>query len=165
MSTATVDRLLARQTRGRASTPAVSIALLPLDDTPTVARFAAQLTQSCARLSGGAHRVDAADARVVAGEDFDRGRLASWSNDLENEYELVVYVAETEPTPWTESCLRQADLVVVVADATTGAPRSAWWRAWSTVITARIGARSSSWCIPRRPVMLGARCAGSNHAR
>jgi Predicted esterase of the alpha-beta hydrolase superfamily len=121
VSTVAVDRLLARQTRGRVSTPAVSIALLPLDDTPTVARFAAQLTQSCARLSGGAHRVDAADARVIAGEDFDRGRLASWSNDLENEYELVVYVADTEPTPWTETCLRQADLVLVVADATTGA--------------------------------------------
>ena len=120
VSTATVDRLLARQTRGRASTPAVSIAILPIDDTPAVQHFIAQLNQSCQRLTGGAHRVDVAAARVVAGTDLDRGRLASWSNDLENEYELVMYHAETEPTPWTESCLRQADLVVVVADATTG---------------------------------------------
>lgn len=120
VSTATVDRLLTRQARGRVSTPAVSIAILPLDTTPAVRRFVEQLTESCARLTGGAHCVDVSAAREVAGADLDRSRLASWSNDLENEYALVMYYAETEPTPWTESCLRQADLVVVVGDATTG---------------------------------------------
>lgn len=121
VSTATVDRLLERQsTRGRNSTPAVSIAILPIDDTPAVRQFAALLTQSCSRLTGGAHRVDTADARRIAGADLDHGALAAWSSDLEQEYALVVYYAETEPTPWTETCLRQADLVLVVGDATTG---------------------------------------------
>jgi predicted acylesterase/phospholipase RssA/CRP-like cAMP-binding protein len=120
VSTATVDRLLARQTRGIASTPAVSIAILPIDDTPAVADFINRLTESCERLTGGARRVDIDAARAVAGADLDRGVLASWSNDLEHEHALVIYAAETEPTAWTESCLRQADLVVVVADATTG---------------------------------------------
>ncbi len=121
VSTATVDRLLERQsTRGRASTPAVSIAILPIDDTPAVRQFAALLTQSCSRLTGAAQRVDVADARTVAGVDLDHGRLVAWSNELEQEYSLVVYYGETEPTPWTEACLRQADVVLVVADATTG---------------------------------------------
>ena len=120
ISTATVDRLLSRQTRGLASTPAVSIAILPIDDTPAVAHFATLLTESCARLTGGARRIDIAAARAIAGDDLDRARLASWSNDLEQEHALVIYLAETEPTPWTESCLRQADLVVVVGDGTTG---------------------------------------------
>jgi len=120
ISTATVDRLLVRQTRGLASTPAVSIAILPIDDTPAVARFTALLTESCERLTGGARHVDIATARAVAGADLDRERLAAWSNDLEHDHALVIYLAETEATPWTESCLRQADLVLVVADATTG---------------------------------------------
>ena len=120
VSTATVDRLLERQTRGRSSTPAVSIAILPIDSTPAVLRFSALLTESCDRLAGGAQRVDVADARLAAGEDLDQGRLAAWSNDLEQDNALVVYHADSEPTPWTESCLRQADLVLVVADATTG---------------------------------------------
>ncbi len=120
VSTATVDRLLARQRVGRVSTPAVSIAILPLDATPPVMRCIDQLTRSWARLTGGAHLVNVDDAQVVAGEGLDRGRMASWSNDLEGDNALVVYLAEPEPTPWTETCLRQADLVLVVADATTG---------------------------------------------
>ncbi|MEP6622894.1 MAG: cyclic nucleotide-binding and patatin-like phospholipase domain-containing protein [Acidimicrobiia bacterium] len=120
VSTATVDRLLMRQTRGITSTPAVSIAILPIDDTPAVAHFITGLTESCERLTGGARRVDIDAARAIAGDDLDRERLAAWSNDLEHDNALVLYLAETEPTPWTESCLRQADLVVVVGDATTG---------------------------------------------
>ncbi len=120
ISTATVDRLLMRQTRGLATTPAVSIAILPIDDTPAVAQFTARFTESCARIAGGARRVDIDTARTVAGNDLDRERLAAWSNDLEHDNALVLYLAESEPTPWTESCLRQADLVVVVGDATTG---------------------------------------------
>ena len=120
VSTATVDRLLARQRVGRVSTPAVSVAILPLDCTPAVMHFVDQLTRSCARLAGDAHQVSVEDARRVAGDDLDRGRMASWSNDLEGDHALVVYLAEPEPTPWTEACLRQADLVVVVGDATTG---------------------------------------------
>ena len=120
VSTATVDRLLARQRVGRVSTPAVSVAILPLDCTPVVTHFVDLLTRSCARLAGDAHQVSVEDARRVAGDDLDRGRMASWSNDLEGDHALVLYLAEPEPTPWTEACLRQADLVVVVGDATTG---------------------------------------------
>lgn len=44
--------------------------------------------------------------------------LHHWLEEREATHDFVVYVADTESSPWTEQCLRQADHVVVVADAT-----------------------------------------------
>ena len=46
-------------------------------------------------------------------------RLARWCSELETENEVVVYRADPEPTAWTRVCVRQADLLLLVADATT----------------------------------------------
>ncbi len=43
--------------------------------------------------------------------------LVSWLNLQESRNSIIVYEADAEPTEWTERCLRQADHVVLVADA------------------------------------------------
>ena len=119
ISTEMVDRLLRSRVVGRPSTPVVSIALLPLDDEAAVHRFGEHFERALARLTGSAREIDSAAAVAAVGEDLDGGRLAQWCSDLETENEVVVYHADPEPTPWTRACIRQADLLLLVADATT----------------------------------------------
>jgi predicted acylesterase/phospholipase RssA/CRP-like cAMP-binding protein len=119
ISTEMVDRLLRSRLVGRPSTPVVSIALLPLDDEPAVHEFGAHLEHALARLAGSARQIDSAAAKAAVGDSLDPGRLAQWCSDLETENDVVVYHADTQPTPWTRACIRQADLLLLVADATT----------------------------------------------
>ena len=44
-------------------------------------------------------------------------RLAAWFAEREAGYEIVVYEASHEPGAWTDACVRQADLVLLVASA------------------------------------------------
>ena len=119
ISTEIVERLLRSQVLGRPSTPVVSITILPLDPTRPVFEFAERLEQSLARLAGSSRRVDAAAATAAVGEELEGHRLAAWCSDLEAEYDVVVYEADPEPTEWTRACIRQADLLMPVADSTT----------------------------------------------
>jgi predicted acylesterase/phospholipase RssA/CRP-like cAMP-binding protein len=120
ISTEMVDRLLRSQVVGRPSTPVVTIALLPLGPEPSVGEFADRLERSLARLTGSARRVTAEHAVQAIGDEPEGHQLARWYSDLETENEVVVYLADPEPTTWTRSCVRQADLLLLVADATTG---------------------------------------------
>jgi predicted acylesterase/phospholipase RssA/CRP-like cAMP-binding protein len=119
ISTEMVDRLLRSRIVGRPSTPVVSICLLPLDAEPALHAFSAQLERALARLTGSARQVDLDAAVAAVGDELDPGRFAQWSSDLEADHEVVVYRADPEPTPWTRACIRQADLLLLVADATT----------------------------------------------
>ena len=45
-------------------------------------------------------------------------RLVRWLSEVEHEHSYVLYVCDAEPTEWSQRCLRQADQVIYVADAT-----------------------------------------------
>lgn len=45
-------------------------------------------------------------------------RLIKWLNDLELEYEFMFFECDPEPSSWNDKCLRQADHIVLLADAT-----------------------------------------------
>jgi predicted acylesterase/phospholipase RssA/CRP-like cAMP-binding protein len=119
IGTEVVERLLRSQVRGRPSTPVVSIAMLPLDASPPVADFAERFERALARLTGSARLVDAGAAAAAVGDELEGHRLAAWCSDLEGEHDVVVYQADPEPTAWTRACIRQADLLLPVADATS----------------------------------------------
>ena len=40
----------------------------------------------------------------------------AWLDDRERRHRYLIYQADASPTPWTERCLRQADIVLVVGD-------------------------------------------------
>jgi NTE family protein len=119
ISTEMVDRLLLSRLVGRPSTPVVSIALVPLGPEPPVREFAERLERALARLTGSAREIDSVAAATAVGDELEGPALAAWSEDLEAENDVVVYRADPEPTTWTRACIRQADLLLLVADATT----------------------------------------------
>jgi NTE family protein len=43
--------------------------------------------------------------------------VSSWLNALESDADLIVYLADDTLTPWTRTCIRQADTVLLVATA------------------------------------------------
>jgi NTE family protein len=45
-------------------------------------------------------------------------RLVQWLNKVEHEHDCLLYQCDTQPTEWSKRCLRQADQVIYVADAT-----------------------------------------------
>ncbi|HEY3724002.1 MAG TPA: cyclic nucleotide-binding and patatin-like phospholipase domain-containing protein [Acidimicrobiia bacterium] len=117
ISTEMVDRLLRSRVVGRPSTPVVTIALVPLGPEPAVRSFSAQLERALGRLTGSVRQIDSVAATAMLGDELEG--LAAWSEELETEHEVVIYRADREPTPWTRASVRQADLVLLVADATT----------------------------------------------
>jgi predicted acylesterase/phospholipase RssA/CRP-like cAMP-binding protein len=47
-------------------------------------------------------------------------RLLEWLMDLEDRFEMVVYLSDDDDSSWTRTAVRQADVVLVVADVTRG---------------------------------------------
>ncbi|OCP01930.1 MULTISPECIES: patatin-like phospholipase family protein [unclassified Ensifer] len=56
-----------------------------------------------------------------AGIPLDDQPVLDWLNQLETRAEIIVYVADDGPSDWTHVCIRQADSVLLVAEA-TGSP-------------------------------------------
>jgi len=54
-----------------------------------------------------------------------RGRDAAWFSERERDYSFVLYVADGSTPTWRELCLRQADALLLLADAAT-APPAVW---------------------------------------
>jgi lysophospholipid hydrolase len=93
--------------------------------------FAARLAASLARLGRVRHLtstvVDRDLGRPGVAQAFDREdwstRLVEWLAEQEVDHRFVVYESDAGLTPWTERTVRQADHVVVVADAAADARR------------------------------------------
>jgi NTE family protein len=54
------------------------------------------------------------------GSSFDDAAISLWLNSLEVDSEFIFYVADPTPTDWTRKCIRQADLLLLVATARAG---------------------------------------------
>ncbi|WP_192177955.1 patatin-like phospholipase family protein [Mesorhizobium amorphae] len=54
-----------------------------------------------------------------AGRPIDDQPILNWLNELEAQAEFVVYVADEEPNEWTRVCIRQADTVLLLANASS----------------------------------------------
>lgn len=100
---------------------AVSIALVPLRLKSSFRSFVDRLT---AAMDADLHLTSAEVDRQLgpgtsrlAEHDPQAGPLVSWLNQRESVAKVIVYEADPEPSEWTERCLRQADHIVLVADA------------------------------------------------
>ncbi len=86
--------------------------------------FAEQL-EVALRTCGSVKTVSAASVEAGLGRDHvgsspgsaaDLG-VAAWLNRLESAHDMVIYLADPRPSPWTRRCLRQADRTLLVARA------------------------------------------------
>jgi predicted acylesterase/phospholipase RssA/CRP-like cAMP-binding protein len=119
ITTQLVRRLVRSLRDGPPTSPIETIAVVPLGRSPAVMEFDERLHAALHRLTGASNHVTIG-AMVAALGDLDSvsgERLASWFAKLETGYQVVVYEAHEEPGPWTEACVRQADLVLLVGDA------------------------------------------------
>jgi predicted acylesterase/phospholipase RssA/CRP-like cAMP-binding protein len=108
-------------------TPVTTVAVVPIDPGPP-ADFAPRLGAALADLVDSVTVLDRAGVEGALGQDEDSGLvdpagLARLLTDQEATHDLTVLVASTDDEKWTDACVRQADLVLMVADATRGPRR------------------------------------------
>ncbi len=44
-------------------------------------------------------------------------KLSHWLEQQENKYQIIIYVADAQPSQWTQRCVRQSDELFLIADA------------------------------------------------
>jgi predicted acylesterase/phospholipase RssA/CRP-like cAMP-binding protein len=105
--------------------PVATIAIVPAGPSAPLDAFGERLCQGLSRI-GPTLRVTSAliDRQLTregAAQAFDRhghgARLVEWLAEQELEHRFIVFQSDPGLTPWTERTIRQADHVVVVADA------------------------------------------------
>jgi predicted acylesterase/phospholipase RssA len=102
-----------------------TIAIVPARPSTPVVPFAEGLVAALERHGSAAHlirsRVEEDLGRKgvaeLAEDDPDSIRLVQWLNEREASYRYVVYEADSSWSGWSERAIRQADHVLVVADA------------------------------------------------
>jgi len=103
--------------RGRMS----AVALVPAQaDVPT-GELARRLTDALAaaghhvrRLDGGAVDQFLDETAAAHETNYIEREAPRWLHEQERQHDLLIYVAESQPSAWTRLCLRQADLVLIV---------------------------------------------------
>lgn len=110
----TVERLEDSAAGSERSRMPRTIALMPQHGGVDVAALAADISAALAALG----RVE-----VVTGQRAG-AHSSHWFHELEARNDFVVYTADAGDTPWTRLCLRQADVVLLIAHAADSA--SAW---------------------------------------
>ncbi|MGB7641978.1 MAG: cyclic nucleotide-binding domain-containing protein [Terriglobales bacterium] len=101
-----------------------TMAVIPAHPGAPLKEFCGRFTRALAALDSVAHvsseavdsalgREGASQAETQAGQQ----RVTEWLNSLEEQFRYVLYEADSGDSEWTRRCLRQADHVLVVADA------------------------------------------------
>lgn len=108
-----IIKRLRRSIRSDAAKSTVrTVAVVPISEGDDPATFARFLTSVFS---------ERGVARLVRGEDVDEtltdDGLTRHLHELEVAHDVLVYLADREPSSWTDRCLRQADRVVLVANA------------------------------------------------
>ena len=114
-----IRRLQQANTRSSAA-PAriVTIAVLSAEGGEGHAEIAAGLSRALQR-SGRVLLIDQAlRDRELTGQPHDA--QTAWLDEQERRHDCLIYVGDAEASPWTARCVRQADRILVVANADTG---------------------------------------------
>jgi len=112
---------------------ATDIALIPLGDDVLLREFATRLAATTEAL-GKTLLLDAETvdrnfgtdgiSRLPESDERD-GELVEWLNLQESQYQFVIYQTDSGVSEWTERCIRQADRVILLANASGDSSRYA----------------------------------------
>jgi NTE family protein/lysophospholipid hydrolase len=120
-----VQRLRAKEGPRVASTTGKCIAVLAAGSADRGQAFTERVVTALGRVGPTLHlsasRLDTMLNRpgIAAAEDDDAAgiRLTAWLDEQESHHRFLVYETDGSPSPWTQRCLRQADEILLVADA------------------------------------------------
>lgn len=125
-----LSRTLVQRLRQTTTAPRVlrftrTLALVPAREGAIPEAFSHDLAESLRHGGDSVLRVSSAvvDAELGPGSaqtapgDVSNARLLDWLNDGEDRYRYMLYECDATLTAWTQRCLRQADIVLVVARA------------------------------------------------
>jgi predicted acylesterase/phospholipase RssA/CRP-like cAMP-binding protein len=121
-----VSRVRVMSRERRRDAPVVTVALVSATPQVPLPAISARVATALAALGPTRHltsgTVEQALGRTGAAQVHDRdggsGRLLEWLAAQEEEHRYVLYEADPSLTPWTERCVRQADRILLLADAT-----------------------------------------------
>jgi NTE family protein/lysophospholipid hydrolase len=126
LSRAMAQRLRLRITdQQRARGTMITIGLLPAGSGAPLAPLARQLAEALAAYGPTLHlnsalierRLGTGTAQTPPDHSDRARRLLTWLSEQESRYRYVLYEADAVPSPWTDRCIRQADRLLIVADA------------------------------------------------
>ncbi len=124
-----ISRLVVNRLQKKYSSPPASrvtnIAVLPFGRDIDVTKFARRLYTSLSELGSTLHLssmilndlLDIPDAADFSSSNLFKDRLAVWIEEQESRYRYIIYEADRSLSPWTKRCVRQADRILYVADA------------------------------------------------
>jgi CRP-like cAMP-binding protein len=120
-----VQQQLSIQSVSREASSDVSVALVPCSPAVPLSQFAVLLAEAFAGLGATLHlssqRFDdlygKTNASQTASSDSINPSIVAWLSDRETTFNYILYEADSNWTPWTRRCLRQADRIVLVAQA------------------------------------------------
>jgi len=112
---------LADATRAeRATPPPRTVAIVLAGDTPAAPQFVKLLRQVAAARSHAVFLTRQSIRDRFADASLDDPAVSTWLNALEVDSDILFYVADATLTDWTAKCIRQADLLLLVAAAGAG---------------------------------------------
>ena len=102
-----------------------TIAVVPLNLEGLPHEWINRLVETLSRIGGPSlhvsrKRIEAAlggETATALSDDLSRVRVTSWLREQEDQFRYVVSECDPTPSAWTDLCLRQADLVLMVAAA------------------------------------------------
>jgi predicted acylesterase/phospholipase RssA/CRP-like cAMP-binding protein len=104
-----------------------TLALMPFDDQAPTADFARLLGAALQELGSTLHLTARSDLRHAACDgnpDTEPTTITQRLTELESCHRFVIYQADVELSPWTEQCVRQADLILLIAAANCAPAKS-----------------------------------------
>ncbi|TNY20475.1 hypothetical protein DMC30DRAFT_352286 [Rhodotorula diobovata] len=98
-----------------------TVAIIPTNRHVPISEFAIKLHQALESIGAPTSYLNQATVMQVLGRHaFSRMgqlKLNGWLAETEQKYRIILYVADTAVSaPWTQTCIRQADCIMVVAD-------------------------------------------------
>lgn len=125
-----IERIRPTASKRRAWARPSIVAVMPATAGVDTAQFMSRLTP-CLKRHGSVACVDSAIARQTLGEPVltnsqqenadAEHQISRWVDTLEADHDMVVLVGDEAETSWSRHCLRHADEIVFLADATSGA--------------------------------------------
>ncbi|KAI7941845.1 hypothetical protein MJO29_013919 [Puccinia striiformis f. sp. tritici] len=98
-----------------------TVAIIPNTKEVPIVEFATRLKAALSQMNASTKMLDQSAILSVLGRHafsrLGKLKLTGWLAELEQKFRIVLYVADTAVNaPWTQTCIRQADYIMVVCD-------------------------------------------------